>query len=34
VRDIEEEIVPACPLKGLGMAVWLPLAGGYLSGKY
>jgi aryl-alcohol dehydrogenase-like predicted oxidoreductase len=34
VRDIEEEIVPACELKGLGMVVWSPLAGGYLSGKY
>jgi aryl-alcohol dehydrogenase-like predicted oxidoreductase len=34
VRDIEEELVPACDLKGLGMVVWAPLAGGYLSGKY
>ena len=34
VRDIEEELVPACDLKGLGMVVWSPLAGGYLSGKY
>jgi aryl-alcohol dehydrogenase-like predicted oxidoreductase len=34
VRDIEEELVPACSLKGLGMVVWAPLAGGYLSGKY
>ena len=34
VRDIEEELVPACALKGLGMVVWAPLAGGYLSGKY
>jgi aryl-alcohol dehydrogenase-like predicted oxidoreductase len=34
VRDIEEELVPACALKGLGMVVWSPLAGGYLSGKY
>jgi aryl-alcohol dehydrogenase-like predicted oxidoreductase len=34
VRDIEEEIVPACELKGLGVVVWSPLAGGYLSGKY
>ncbi len=34
VRDIEEELVPACELKGLGMVVWSPLAGGYLSGKY
>ena len=34
VRDIEEELVPVCALKGLGMVVWSPLAGGYLSGKY
>ena len=34
VRDIEEELVPACALKELGMVVWSPLAGGYLSGKY
>jgi aryl-alcohol dehydrogenase-like predicted oxidoreductase len=34
VRDIEEELVPTCAFKGLGMVVWAPLAGGYLSGKY
>ncbi len=34
VRDIEEELVPACALKGIGIVVWAPLAGGYLSGKY
>jgi aryl-alcohol dehydrogenase-like predicted oxidoreductase len=34
VRDIEEELVPACDFKGVGMVVWSPLAGGYLSGKY
>src|SRR5271166_1801916 len=34
VRDIEEELVPACSLKGLGIVAWSPLAGGYLSGKY
>jgi aryl-alcohol dehydrogenase-like predicted oxidoreductase len=34
VRDIEEELVPVCALKDLGMVVWSPLAGGYLSGKY
>jgi aryl-alcohol dehydrogenase-like predicted oxidoreductase len=34
VRDIEEELVPVCALKGLGIVVWSPLAGGYLSGKY
>ena len=34
VRDIEEELVPACALKGIGIVAWAPLAGGYLSGKY
>jgi aryl-alcohol dehydrogenase-like predicted oxidoreductase len=34
VRDIEEEILPLCREKGLGVATWAPLAGGFLSGKY
>ena len=34
VRDIEQELVPLCELKGLGVVVWSPLAGGFLSGKY
>ena len=34
VRDIEEEVVPACMLKGLGVVAWSPLAGGFLTGKY
>jgi aryl-alcohol dehydrogenase-like predicted oxidoreductase len=34
VRDIEEEIVPACELKGLGIVCWSPLAGGFLGGRY
>jgi aryl-alcohol dehydrogenase-like predicted oxidoreductase len=34
VRDIDEEIVPAIELKGLGCVAWSPLAGGYLAGKY
>ncbi|MDQ3247941.1 MAG: aldo/keto reductase [Chloroflexota bacterium] len=34
VRDIEEEIIPVCQLKELGVVVWSPLAGGFLSGKY
>ncbi len=34
VRDIEQEIVPACTTEGLGVAVWSPLAGGFLTGKY
>jgi aryl-alcohol dehydrogenase-like predicted oxidoreductase len=34
VRDIEEELIPLCQYKGLGVVVWSPLAGGFLSGKY
>ena len=34
VRDIEQELIPLCKLKGLGVVVWSPLAGGFLSGKY
>jgi aryl-alcohol dehydrogenase-like predicted oxidoreductase len=34
VRDIEEEIVPACELEGVGIVCWSPLAGGYLGGRY
>lgn len=34
VRDIEQELIPVCQLKGLGVVTWAPLAGGFLSGKY
>ena len=34
VRDIELELLPLCRHKGLGVAVWAPLAGGFLAGKY
>lgn len=34
VRDIEEEIIPVCQYKGLGVVVWSPLGGGFLTGKY
>ena len=34
VRDIEQELVPLCLHKGLGVVVWSPLGGGFLSGKY
>jgi len=34
VRDIEQELVPLCQFKGLGVVVWSPLSGGFLSGKY
>ncbi len=34
VRDIEQEIMPLCLAKGVGVVVWSPLAGGFLTGKY
>ena len=34
VRDIEQELISTCQLKGLGIVVWSPLGGGFLSGKY
>ena len=33
-RDIEREIIPMLQSEGLGLMVWSPLAGGFLSGKY
>ncbi|MBO9622117.1 MAG: aldo/keto reductase [Sphingomonas sp.] len=33
-RDLEREIGPMIASEGLGLMVWSPLAGGYLSGKY
>ncbi|RMF01786.1 MAG: aldo/keto reductase [Chloroflexi bacterium] len=33
-RDIEDELIPLCQYKGVGVVTWAPLAGGYLSGKY
>jgi aryl-alcohol dehydrogenase-like predicted oxidoreductase len=33
-RDVEHEVVPFMQNAGLGMTVWSPLAGGFLSGKY
>ncbi|MFD1787303.1 aldo/keto reductase [Sphingomonas floccifaciens] len=33
-RDLEREVVPMLESEGLGLMVWSPLAGGYLSGKY
>ena len=33
-RDLEHEIVPFCADAGIGVMVWSPLAGGFLSGKY
>ena len=33
-RELEREILPAVRDLGLGVMVWSPLAGGYLSGKF
>ena len=33
-RDLEREIVPMLQEERLGLMVWSPLAGGYLSGKF
>jgi aryl-alcohol dehydrogenase-like predicted oxidoreductase len=33
-RDLEREIVPMLEAERVGLMVWSPLAGGYLSGKY
>ena len=34
VRDIEQELVPACMYKGVGIVCWGPMASGFLTGKY
>ncbi|TXC71346.1 aldo/keto reductase [Sphingomonas ginsenosidivorax] len=33
-RDLERELVPMVESEGIGLMVWSPLAGGFLSGKY
>ena len=33
-RDLEHDLVPFCLDAGIGVMVWSPLAGGFLSGKY
>lgn len=33
-RGLEREIVPMLQAEGIGLMVWSPLAGGFLSGKY
>jgi aryl-alcohol dehydrogenase-like predicted oxidoreductase len=33
-RDLEQELVPFVKDAGIGVFVWSPLAGGFLSGKY
>jgi aryl-alcohol dehydrogenase-like predicted oxidoreductase len=34
VRHIEWDVLPVCRRYGMGVIVWSPLAGGWLSGKY
>ncbi|HLY80725.1 MAG TPA: aldo/keto reductase, partial [Caulobacteraceae bacterium] len=33
-RDLEREMVPMMASEGVGLMVWSPLAGGFLSGKF
>jgi aryl-alcohol dehydrogenase-like predicted oxidoreductase len=33
-RELESDTIPLCLDAGIGLMVWSPLAGGYLSGKY
>ncbi len=33
-RDLEHEVIPFIEDAGIGVLVWSPLAGGFLSGKY
>jgi aryl-alcohol dehydrogenase-like predicted oxidoreductase len=33
-RGVERDVLPTCARHGLGVLVWSPLAGGWLSGKY
>lgn len=33
-RGVEREVLPACEAYGLGVLVWAPLNGGWLTGKY
>ena len=34
VRGIEDEVLPLCRRDGIGVLVWAPLNGGWLTGKY
>ena len=34
VRGIESEVLPVCRRHGIGVLVWAPLNGGWLTGKY
>ncbi len=33
-RDLEREVIPMLQSEGVGLMVWSPLAGGFLSGKF
>lgn len=33
-RDLELDLLPACEYEGVGVMVWSPLAGGFITGKY
>ena len=33
-RGIEREVLPVCARHGIGVLVWSPLSGGWLTGKY
>jgi len=33
-RDLEREVIPMLASEGVGLMVWSPLAGGFLSGKF
>lgn len=33
-RELEHEIVPLCVDQNVGLTIWSPLAGGFLTGKY
>jgi aryl-alcohol dehydrogenase-like predicted oxidoreductase len=33
-RDLEHDVVPMAADAGIGLTIWSPLAGGFLSGKY
>lgn len=33
-RDLEHELLPLCREDGIGVMVWSPLAGGFLTGKF
>jgi aryl-alcohol dehydrogenase-like predicted oxidoreductase len=34
VRGVEADVLPTCERHGMGVLVWSPLAGGWLSGRY